>query len=126
MVRNGFDFNSNAPAQGSGPYLNASIPLSDAVNISTDAALGNVFSVTLSGNRTLVAPTNPTNGQRAVWRFKQDGVGSRTISFDSSFRVAESVGTIVLSTTPGAQDYIGAIYNGDDAKWDIIAFARGI
>jgi hypothetical protein len=53
-------------------------------------------------------------------------VGRRTISFSSAFRIAASIDTIVLSTTPGAQDYIGAIYNGDDAKWDIIAFARGI
>lgn len=106
--------------------LNNVVALSDAATIATDASLGSTFTVTLGGNRTLGAPTNPTNGQRVLWRFKQDGVGSRTIAFDSIFRIPLSLDGITLSTSAGTIDYIGAIYNGDDTKWDILAFVRGI
>jgi hypothetical protein len=102
------------------------VSLVDAATIATDTSLGNVFKVTLGGNRTLGAPTNPSNGQKVVWRFKQDGTGSRTITLDPIFRVPLSIDTITLSTTSGYIDYLGAIYNADDLKWDIIAFVRGI
>ena len=39
------------------------VNLVDAPTIATDASLGNYFRVTLGGNRTLGAPTNPTYGK---------------------------------------------------------------
>lgn len=109
-----------------GGVSQAVVALTDAPIIATDASLGSTFTVTLGDNRVLGEPTNPTDGQKVIWRFKQDVSGSRTITFDAIFRTASSLGTITLSTAGGTTDYIGAIYNGDDSRWDILAFAKGI
>jgi len=97
----------------------------DGVNIATDASLGNIFTVTLAGNRTLDNPTNPSNGQKAIWRIKQDATGSRTLAFGAAFRFGTDITGITLTTTASKTDYIGAVYNGTDSKWDIIAFVKG-
>jgi hypothetical protein len=102
------------------------VALTDAATIDTDASLGSVFKVTLGGNRTLGAPTNPTSGQKGVWRFKQDGTGSRTITLNAIFRVASDIGTITLSTVAATADYLAAVYDLTDNKWDVIAFTKGI
>lgn len=101
------------------------VALTDAATISTDASLGNVFTVTLGGNRTLGNPTNLTNGQKVVWRLKQDGTGNRTITLDTAFRLGTDITTITLSTAASKTDYLAAIYNGADSKLDIVAFVKG-
>jgi len=96
-------------------------PLTDGANIATDASLvpnDAVCYVTLAGNRALDNPTNPTAGQRIVYRFTQDGTGSRTITLGSKFRTG--VYTITLSTTAGASNYMGVVYNLTDDKWDVV------
>lgn len=100
------------------------LALTDGANISTDAAAATIFTVTLGGNRTLDNPTNSVAGMKRIWRFTQDGSGSRTITLDSDFRVSDDIGggSVVLSTTPAAVDYMGAIYDG--TYWDVIAFTR--
>lgn len=121
-----------------GRMTNANMPLAVApvvVNIgnsgtsaATDASLGNVFKITANNNFTLANPTNPTDGQKIIWRITQDGTGSRVITLGSAFRVSEDInaGAIVLSTTAAKVDYLGAIYNSDATKWDIIAFAKDV
>lgn len=99
--------------------------LSDGANIATDASLGNVFTVTLGGNRTLDNPTNPTNGQKCIWRFRQDGTGSRTISLGAAFRFGTDITGVTLSTAASKTDFMGAVYNGTDSKWDVVAFVKG-
>jgi hypothetical protein len=99
--------------------------LTDGANIATDASLGSEFRVTLAGNRTLDNPTNPTDAQRAVWRFKQDATGSRTITLGSKFRLGADISAVTLSTTANKIDYMGAIYNLTDDKWDVVAFVTG-
>lgn len=99
--------------------------LSDGATINTDASAGTIFTVTLGGNRTLAAPTNPVNGMKRIWRFTQDGAGSRTITLNAVFRLGTDITAITLSTAAGTTDYFGAIYNGTDSKWDIVAFVRG-
>ena len=114
-------------AQGpTGPAGESSVvELTDGVTINTDVSLGNVFTVTLGGSRTLANPTNPTNGKRVIWRFKQDGTGGRTIALSSDFRFGTDITSVVLSTAPNTTDYFGAIYNSLDSKWDVIAFVKG-
>lgn len=97
--------------------------LTDAATIATDAALANHFTVTLGGNRTLGNPTNPTAGQRVIWQIRQDGTGSRTLAFGTAFRFGTLIPTITLTTVINKTDYIAAIYNGTDSKWDIVAFS---
>jgi len=99
--------------------------LTDGASIATDASLGNVFYVTLGGNRTLSNPTNSTSGKRIIWRIKQDATGGRTITLGNKFRLGTDITSVVLSTAPSITDYIGAIYNAQDDVWDVIAFVKG-
>ena len=93
--------------------------------IATDASLGNHVRVTLTGNRTLSNPTNPTDGQRMVWELVQDGTGSRTITLDTKFALGTDISSITLTTTASKRDFLGAIYNATADKWYVVAFAKG-
>ncbi len=99
--------------------------LTDQATITTDASAGTIFTVTLAGNRTLAAPTNPVDGMKRIWRFKQDATGSRTITLNAVFRLGTDITAITLTTTASKIDYMGAIYNSTDSKWDIVAFVKG-
>lgn len=101
------------------------VALTDAASIATDASLGNIFTVTIAGNRTLANPTNPISGQKCIWRIKQDGTGNRTITLDTAFRLGYDVTSVILSTAANKTDYIAAIYNSSDSKWDVVAVATG-
>jgi hypothetical protein len=90
-----------------------SVSLTDAGTITTDAALGNNFRVTLGGNRTLGNPTNMTDGCILNWKIKQDGTGSRTLAYGSKFKWAGGTAP-TLSTTAAARDFITAQYFSDE------------
>jgi len=110
-------------------YISKVVALIDAPTIATDASLGNVFTVTLGGNRTLGAPSNPTNGQKCIWSFTQDSNGSRTLSTASGaggFRFGTDIASVPLSSTPNVTDYMGAMYNAAANSWDVLAFVRGL
>ena len=64
------------------------VALTDAATIAVDLSLGNNFTVTLAGNRTLGAPTNATAGQSGVIVVTQDGTGSRTLAFNTIYKFA--------------------------------------
>lgn len=120
------------PLTGSGklplsqlPISTNPITLTDATNIATDASLGNHFRVTLGGNRTLSNPTNPADGQRAVWEIIQDNSGSRTLAVGSAFAFGTDLTGITLTTTGNKRDFMGCIYNTTAAKWFVVAFIRG-
>ena len=116
----------SGPQGNTGPSGESTVVLlTDGSSIATDASLGNVFYVTLGGNRTLSNPTNVTSGKRIIWRIKQDATGGRTITLDTKFRLGTDITSVVLSTAPSITDYIGAIYNAQDDKWDVIAFVKG-
>lgn len=92
------------------------VPLTDAANIATDAALSNYFRVTLGGNRTLSNPTNPRDGQTIEWHIRQDGTGSRTLAYGSAFRWPDDAAP-TLSTGVNRLDVIVATYRSDLARW---------
>lgn len=85
--------------------------ITDAATIATDASLGNVFTVTLGGNRTLGAPTNLAAGATYVWIITQDGAGSRTLAYNAVFKWPGGTAP-VLTTTAGAIDIISGVSNG--------------
>lgn len=104
-------------------FLEAEVALTDAATIATDASLGNVFTVTLGGNRTMGAPTNaPTKPQKIVYRIKQDATGSRTITWNAAFRFSGGTAP-TLTTTASKTDYVGFIYNVADSVWDNVTGA---
>ena len=110
----------------SGAYYSSVVALTDAATIATDASLGNIFTVTLGGNRTLGAPTNPVDGQKITYRIRQDATGSRTLAFNAVFNFPASLAGLSLSTSINAFDYIGAQYNSVTSKWDVLAFTSGL
>lgn len=64
----------------------AAVTLTDSSTISWDASLGNTFKVTLGGNRTVAAPSNPEDGATVILYIIQDGSGSRTLTWNSVFK----------------------------------------
>ena len=81
------------------------VALTDAATIATDLSLGNNFSVTLGGNRTLGAPTNQTAGQSGVIIVTQDGTGGRTLAYNSVFKFPGGTAP-TLTTAANAVDVI--------------------
>ena len=82
--------------------------LSDGATIATDCSLGNVFTVTLGGNRTLSNPTNIAAGATYIWVVTQDGTGGRTLAFGSYFKFPGGTAP-TLTTTAGGVDIISAV-----------------
>jgi hypothetical protein len=101
------------------------IPLTDAATIAVDASLGNLFTVTIAGNRTLGAPTNPKQGQMIVFRITQGVGGSHTLGYNAIYRFSTDIPSPTLSTGAGDVDYLGFIYNEADTKWDCIGKVFG-
>lgn len=105
------------------------VTLTDAANIATDASLSNRFKVTLGGNRTLDAPTNPTDGQQIVYEICQDGTGSRTLTLATGAAGAFAFGTditgITLTTTASKCDFITAAYSSSADRWRVLGFVKG-
>lgn len=88
--------------------------LTDGSNIDWNAATQDVCKVTLGGNRTLNAPTNPTTGQFISLLVIQDGTGSRTLSFNAIYEFKEDAAP-TLTTTAAKGDVFVFRYNG--SKW---------
>lgn len=90
--------------------------LTDGTTIALNAALGNDFRVTLTGNHTLGAPTNPTDGQRIVVFATQDATGTRTLAYNAAFDWG-TPGAPTLTTGPGKIDQLRFCYNANATKW---------
>ena len=94
--------------------------------ISTNATLGNIFSVTLTGSTALLAnPTGAVDGQTLIFRVIQDGTGGRLLTYGTNFKFGTLIPTITLSTSAGATDYIGVKYNAANSHFDVVSFNGG-
>lgn len=83
----------------------AVVTLTDAATVASDFSLGNNFTVTLAGNRTLGLPTNLVAGQAGQIVVKQDATGARTLAYNSVWKF-RSGAPPVLSTPAGALDIL--------------------
>ena len=101
------------------------VALTPGATVNTDAALGDYFTLVPAQDFTLATPTNPTHGQRIMYRIKQDGTGSRILTFGAGFRLGTDISSIVLSTAINKVDYLGVVYDSVDAKFDVVAFVKG-
>lgn len=102
------------------------VTLTDGATPALDASLGNTFLLNAAGDRTIAIPTNPTSGQKITIVHKASG-GTRTLSLNTGaggFRFGTDI-TALTSTTSGLTDYISAIYNAADSKWDIVSYVKG-
>ena len=61
------------------------------------------------------------NGQKLVIRIKDSGT-ARALTYDTQFRGI--VGTLPNTTVISKTLYMGFIYNSNDTKWDLVAFAQ--
>jgi len=108
----------------SGLYPQGRVALSDGATISVNAALGDVFDVTLGGNRTMAAPTNLTDGQTLIFRIKQDATGSRTITWNAIYDWGDN-GAPTLTTTANKIDVVGGKYHAASNKIHMFPPATG-
>lgn len=103
------------------------VDLTDGATVALDASLGNVFRLSAAGNRTILAPTNPTAGQKIVIRHHASGA-DRTLALTTgsagAFRFGVDI-TSLSATTSAKKDYIGAIYDATDDRWDVVAYVKG-
>lgn len=101
------------------------VALTDASTIAVDASLGNHFRVTLGGNRTLGAPSNPADGQKVVFEVIQDGTGTRTLAYASAYAFSTDIPSPTLTTTASKRDMLGFVYNSTTTKWYLLAISHG-
>ena len=84
------------------------VALTDGATIAVDFDTGQNFTVTLAGNRALGNPTNVTAGQTGSIFVTQDGTGSRTLSYGTSWEFPGATAP-TLTTTAAAVDRIDYI-----------------
>ena len=118
-IVSGTDFYVSAVAVGTNSLLGKDIhiekaavadiqALTDGTNISVDLNAGQNFTVTLAGNRTLDNPTNCVAGQVGSIFVVQDGTGSRTLAYGTSWDFPAGTAP-TLSTDADAIDRIDYI-----------------
>ena len=100
--------------------------LADGATPALDASLGNTFTLTAAGNRTIAVPTNAVDGQKIVIVHTASGA-ARTLALNTGaggFRFGTDI-TALTETASGKIDYIGAIYNGTASFWDVVSYSKG-
>lgn len=100
--------------------------ISGAVSIDLSAtARSNNLHLTLTGNVSSFALTNPTDGAVYNIRFIQDGTGSRTFAgFPAAFRFAGGTAPS-FSTSAGSVDFLSAQYGSTEGTY-MAAFSKGM
>lgn len=101
------------------------VALTDAANIATDTFLGTNFYVTLAGNRNMSAPTNAVAWKIIRYFITQDAIGTRTMTWDATFRFSATIPSPTLTVTAGYSDYAEFIYNPIHLYWDCIRIVKG-
>ena len=76
-----------------------------AANVQLNFANANMFNLTLGINTHLNLPSNPTVGQAGTIVVKQDGTGSRTLSYAAAWEFPGGTAP-TLTTTASAEDRI--------------------
>lgn len=117
------------PAGPQGPagaaYV-APVALVEAATIATDASAGNRFRVTLTADRILGAPSNPTDGALTTWEVTASG-GARTLTLASGaggFAFGSDI-TAITATVSGKTDLIGCTYNATANRFLVLAYVKG-
>lgn len=107
------------------PFVQTIVNLLDAATIAVNAASGNIFRVTLAGNRTLGNPAGASDGQMLSFEISQDGVGGRTLAFDTKYRFSADLPQPDLTSTASKLDRLLFQYNAAADKFDCIAVNKG-
>lgn len=105
---------SGSPLFTGKPVFTASVPTivadTDGATITFNMSAGNLHSVELGGNRTL-AVSNVATNQSFIVILKQDGTGSRTVTWWSGIKWVDAT-VPTLTTTINRYDIFVFIYDG--------------
>ncbi len=93
--------------------------------INCDVSKYDEFRLTLVGS-VVISLTNLLDGARVTFKFKQDAVGNRAVSFSSAPRYPQGVAAYTASTAGNAVDKIGLTYDQSDARFDVLAMVKGL
>jgi hypothetical protein len=103
------------------------VALTDAAEVTLNAALGATFTLSAAGDREIQIPTNPRNGQRILIIHHASGA-ARTLSLETtgagSFLFGENVDAL-SETESGKRDVIGCVYSGALSRWMVVAYDKG-
>lgn len=102
------------------------VVLTDGATPALDASLGNIFTLTAAGDRTIAVPTNATSGKKIIIRHTASG-GARTLALNSGaggFGFGSDI-TALTATASGKTDYIGCIYNAATSTWSVAGVVKG-
>lgn len=102
------------------------VPLTDGTTIALDAAAGTVFKVTATASRTILAPTNASDGKRITIVHATTG-GPWTLALTTGaagFAFGTTI-TALSATTSGLTDYIEALYDLTANRWRIVNYQKG-
>ncbi len=102
----------------------AVVGLADAATIAVNAALGNDFRVTIAASRAIGNPSGAVDGQRITFQITQGAGGSFALTWGSQYAFG-AAGAPSLSTSSGATDVIGFIYNAALGSWLCVGSALG-
>lgn len=98
-----------------------------AASITIDAALSNTFRVTMTGDATFLAPSNPTDGQQIKLVLAASG-GARTptltVGSAGAFKFGSDI-TALTAIATGTTDIIGCQYDSAAARWWVVAYVKG-
>ena len=101
----------------SGGSLTAEGTLTDGSTIAWNVSTDPIAKITLAGNRTLAAPSNPLgSGQYISLLIIQDGTGSRTLTWNNSFEFKDDTAP-TLTTTATMSDLFTFRYYAGSTKW---------
>lgn len=118
---NGADAVFNGKLELIGGKLVTSITgIGSSATITPPSDVVNQYNVTaLATNATFAAPSGtPADGQKLLLRIKDNG-SARTLTWNAIYR---AIGVTLPTTTVATKTtYVGCVYNGTDARWDVVA-----
>jgi hypothetical protein len=103
------------------------VVLTDGATVIIDVlSRATYYRLVAAGDRTITSPVNPLDGQKIIIQHVASG-GARTLTLATgafAFRFGSDIPALT-ATASGKTDYIGAIYNLADSKWDVVAYTKG-
>lgn len=112
-------------AEGKGPP----IALNWQTTITTPAASGNHFRIHMLNNTTLLAPSNPTDGQLILWEISAEFDLTATLQTgNGAFQYGRDIYSMSLCLA-GQVEYMQAIYDAravnNTGRWRVISYIKG-
>lgn len=88
---------------------------SDSFDQQSFSALANALTINADAG-------TPTDGQRTILRFKDDGTARALTWTTGASKAFRAIGvTLPTTTVIGKTTYVGCIYNTADSRWDVVA-----